>query len=166
MSDNTEMVENNEKIGLGILGAFLFSLIGCALWILLYWINIFPNFCGIIMAVLAILGYKLFTKSKSMKSVVIPFVICIIFLLITCYICLAADVYYAYNGWFETGELSYTVPFSKAFLYAYQFFGDTGVLLAYIKEFGLGLLFCIVGSVLFFVDAVKHKKELKESGAE
>ncbi len=166
MSENTELLEQSEKTGLGVLGAFLFSLIGCALWVVLYWIDIFPNFCGIIIAVLAIFGYKLFTKSKSMKSVIIPLIICAVTVLITCYICLAADVYYAYNGWFETGELSYTVPYSRAFLYAYQFFGDTGVLLAFLKEYGLGILFCLVGSALFIVDAVKYKKKLKESGAD
>lgn len=163
MSGNNDIVKKNEKTAPGIAGAFLFALAGCALWIWFYCIGIIPVFCGIVIAVLAILGYKLFSKGKSKKSIVIPLIVSAVLVLITCYICLSIDIYCGYNGYFMTGELDHTVSYGYALSQTHRFFLNEGIAFEYVIQAVLGMIFCMAGAVPFIVNTAMKNKHKKES---
>ena len=162
MSDNIDFVEEKEKIALGILGAFLLSLIGSLLWVGCYWIDIFPPLCGFATMVFALIGYRLFAKSGSVKSVVFSLLFAIVAVFIGAYFCLAVDVYDAYASWFEAGTVDHAITFWQAISGAYQFLADPSVFSFFIKQLGFGALFSILGSVLFFIDSIRIYNAQKE----
>ena len=156
-----ELSESKEKVALGVLGALLFSLIGCIFWVVLYYYTFFAPICGIAIFVFAIIGYRLFAKKASTKSIVVAFAVAFVAVLVSCYLSLAIDVYYAYQDWYEQGETDLQVSLFQALRYSYQFYADSGVLLSYLKEFGLGMVFCILGAAAFIIDAVKKHRDQK-----
>ena len=162
MSYNNDYLEREENIGTGILGAFLLALIGGLVYVGLYWINLFPPICGVLIIVLAIIGFRLFGKKPSLKSVFISLAVSVFVLVIATYFTLAIDAYYAYADWYANGEADSAITFAQAVLYGYQFLAEPSLFLYYLKQFGLTLLFCFAGSTLFIVDGVKLYKQLKE----
>lgn len=166
MSGNNDIVKKNEKTAFGIAGALLFALAGCALWIWFYCIDIFPVLCGIAIAVLAISGYKLFSKSKSKKSIAIPLIVSAVLVLVACYICLSIDIYCGYNGYFITGELDHTVSYGYALSQTYRFFLNGGIAFEFVIQSVLGMIFCMAGAVPFIVNAAMKNKHKKESAGE
>ena len=57
-----------ENIVAGAVGAFLFSLIGAALYVLIYQANIISGICGLVIFVLASFGYGVFARTKNRSS--------------------------------------------------------------------------------------------------
>lgn len=162
MSYNEELSEQNEKVAAGILGAFLFALIGGALYIALYKIDIFPPVSGMAAIVLSIIGFRLFGKKPSLKSVFVPMLITVVVIVLAIYLTLAWDAYEVYAIWYENGESERSITAGQALLYGYQFLADPGILTYYVKQFGLTFLFCIVGSVLFIIDGIKLYREQRD----
>lgn len=162
MSYSEELSEQNEKVAAGIIGAILFSLIGGALYIALYKIDIFSPVSGIAAVILSIVGFRLFGKKPSLKSVFIPMIITIAVMVLAIYLTLAWDAYSVYAIWYENGEAEHSITAGQALLYGYQFLADPGILAYYIKQFGLTVLFCIVGSVLFIIDGIKLYREQRD----
>ena len=162
MSYNNDYLEREENVGAGVFGAFLLALIGGLVYVCLYWINIFPPIAGILIVVLAIVGFRLFGKQPSLKSVFISLAVSIVVLLIATYFTLAIDAYYAYADWYANGETESQISMAQSVLYGYQFLAEPSLLFYYLKQIGLSLLFCIAGTILFIVDGVKLYKEMKE----
>ena len=162
MSYNEDYSETEENVGLGILGAFLFALIGVIVFVGLYWINIFPPLAGIFTVSMAIVGFRLFAKKPSLKSIFISIVVAIAVAVLAEYITLAVDAYYAYADWYATGEASSPITLGQAFLYGYQFLAEPSILSYYLKEFLLTALFCVLGSALFIADGVKLYRAQKD----
>lgn len=162
MSYNNDYQEREENVGAGILGAFLLALIGGLVYIGLYWINVFPPICGVLIIVLAIIGFRLFGKKPSLKSVFISLAVSFVVLIITIYFTLVIDAYLAYADWYANGETESAISFGQAILYGYQFLSEPSLFLYYLKQFGLAVLFSLAGSTLFIVDGVKLYKQLKE----
>jgi len=163
VSDNADYIDERENYLLGLLGAFLFSLIGGALWVALYYFNFFAWFCGVALVLCAIIGYRVFAKKRSVKGVLIAFGVALFTMVLSQYICLSIDVYYVYNGWYENGETLYGISFLTALKCGYQFLVEPAIAMEYLKGLGLGLVACILGSVLFFIDEIRYYNENKES---
>ena len=150
-----------EKVGAGIVGAFLFALVGGILWFLLYQIGFLAAISGIVGVVCAIKGYSIFAKRESIKGVVISIIATLVVIVIAWYFCLAYDVYKAYQEWFAAGEIDFTITFSEAVSGAYMFLEDSEIALAYFKDLGLGVLLCIIGSVGTIRNALNKAKAEK-----
>lgn len=145
-----------------MLGALLLSTIGGALWVLLFYFNIFHEICGVACVVGAVIGYRLFAKSASLKGVILSIVISIFMLLVASYFSLTLDVYYAYQNWYANGEVAHAIEYYQALSGAYQFLSEPLIALACLKEFGIGILFVLLGSFVFIIDGVRHHKMMKE----
>ena len=67
MNDNikNQQTDVKENVIAGIVGAFLFSLVGGALWFLIYMFGFIAGISGLIGAVCAIKGYAIFAKKYS-----------------------------------------------------------------------------------------------------
>ena len=74
------------------------------------------------------------------------------------YVCLSYDVYLAYQEWYANGEVDYTVTLFEAVANAYIFLNDGEIALAYLKDLGIGLVFCVVGAFGYVKAAVGKAK--------
>ena len=150
-----------ENIVAGIVGAFLFSLAGGALWYILYQIGIIAAISAIVGVVAAIKGYEIFSKGSSLKGIIISVIIAFLVLVVAWYLCLSTDVYNAYKTWYSEGVVDFTLTFPESVKCAYLFLEDTEILVPYIKDLLLGLLFGVVGCIGSVKNALDKEKAKK-----
>ncbi|MBQ2668968.1 MAG: hypothetical protein IJF56_10115 [Clostridia bacterium] len=148
-----------ENVLAGIIGALLFSLAGGALWFILYQVGFLAGISGLVAVICSIKGYALFSKKESLNGVVISIVIAVLMMVLAWYLCLSLDVYRAYQEWYAAGEVDYTITFWEAIRGAYLFLSEGEILLAYLKDLGIGLVLCVVGAYRFVVDAVRRVRQ-------
>ena len=160
MIENTNQLREN--VLAGVIGALLFSLVGGALWFVLYQVGFLAGISGLVGVVCAIKGYTIFSKGESLKGVVIAIVCAVVMMILAWYLCLSMDVYYAYQEWYEAGEVDYTLTFFESVRGAYLFLTDSEILIPYLKDLGFGLVLCVVGAYRFVADAVRKVKQEKE----
>lgn len=121
-----------ENIIAGIVGAFLFSLIGGLLYFIIYQIGFIAGITGLVIFVLANFGYGLFSGRKnSIKGIVVSIICLIVTTLLAEYLCIAYVVFDAYK--------EYDVSFFAAIRSAYYFIIDPEI----------GLLGDVIYDVLF-----------------
>ena len=143
-----------ENILAGIVGAFLFSLVGGIVWYLLYQIGFIAAISGVVGVVCAIKGYSVFGKRESIKGIVLSTVIAFLVIVLAWYICLANDVYLAFKDWYKAGEVDFTLTFFESVRNAHVFLEDTETAIAYFKDLAIGLIFCIVGAFGYVKTAI------------
>lgn len=160
MIENTNQVREN--VLAGTVGALLFSLVGGALWFVLYQVGFLAGISGLVGVICAIKGYAIFSKGESLKGVVIAIICAVVMMILAWYLCLSMDVYYAYQEWYEAGEVDFTLTFFESVRSAYLFLTDSEILLPYLADLGIGLALCVVGAYRFVVDAVRKVKQEKE----
>ena len=151
----------HENVLAGIVGAFLFSLAGGALWFLLYMVGFIAAISGLVGAICAIKGYSVFAKKESVKGIVISVIISLIVMVIAWYFCLAYDIYTVHMEWFEAGEIDFTYTFFESVRVAPIFLEDPTIRGAYVKDLVLGLAFCIIGGGSYVVNKIKNAKAVK-----
>ena len=166
MTENIQITKEKENVLAGAVGALLFSLAGGIVWFLLYQVNFLAGISGIIGVVCAIKGYSLFAKTESLKGVIISIIAAIVVMVLAWYLCLSLDVYNAYQGWFATGELDFTLTFGESVQNAYLFLEDPEIALPYLKDLGIGLLLCVIGAYRSVTNALQRIKQAKEAPAE
>lgn len=161
MSNSIEIPEKENVIA-GTVGALLFALAGGVLWFILYQVGFLAGISGIVAVVCAIKGYSLFAKKESLKGVIIAVVAAIIVIALAWYMCLSMDVYKAYQEWYATGVVDYTVSFWEAVRGAYLFLTESEILASYLLDLGIGLALCCVGAYRSIANAVIRIKQNKE----
>ena len=160
------MDTTRENVISGIVGAFLFALVGGIVWFLFYLINFLSAISGLIGVVLAIKGYKLFAKKESVKGIIIASIVAFLVLVLAWYLCLGKDIFDAYQLWYQNGEIEYTLSYTESLRAAPLFLKDSEVGPAYYKDLAIGLGFALIGSIgtiIAEVKSVKAKKRLVES---
>ena len=150
---------NQENVLAGVVGAFLFSLAGGALWYLLYQVGFLAGISGVVGVFAAVRGYSFFAKGQSVKGVVISIIIAVLVLVIAWYLCLATDVYNVHKEWYEAGEIDYQLSFFESVSLSYTYFSDTEVLMAYLKDLGIGLALCAWASFSSVKNYLKNAKK-------
>ena len=155
--------EVTENVLAGIVGAFLFSLVGGVLWFIIYRIGFIAGISGLIGAICAIKGYFVFSKKESVKGIVISVVIALLVIVIAWYFCLAYDVYDVHKLWFEEGEIDYTLTFFEAVRGSHYYLTDPEIAPAYFGDLAIGLLFCIAGGGSYVVNKIKAAKQGKKA---
>ena len=159
-------VANRENVMAGIVGAFLFSLVGGIAWYLFDLVGVIASFSGLIGVVLAIKGYTLFAKKESVKGIILSSVIAFLVLVLAWYLCFGKDIYDAYQMWYQEGEVDFTLTFSESVRAVPYFLTDPETGPAYVKDLAIGLIFALIGSVGTIMNAVKKlKNSSKISGA-
>ena len=153
-----EQADAKENVVAGIVGAFLFSLAGGALWFGLYMVGFIAGISGIVGAVCAIKGYTVFSKKESVKGIIISVIIALLVIVIAWYFCLAYDVCDAYKMWYEAGDIDYTLTYFESVQVAHYFLADPEIGPAYWGDLGIGLLFCVVGGGSYVVNRIKNAK--------
>ena len=158
ITENRNDVSYRENVIAGIVGAFLFSLVGGLAWFLFYLAGIIAALSGLIGVVLAIKGYKLFAKKESIKGIIIASVIAFAVLVLAWYLCMGKDIYDAYQAWYNEGEINFTLSFSESIKAIPAFLKEPEVGPTYIKDLLFGLGFALVGSIGTIITSVKSVK--------
>ncbi len=155
MVNQPQIEEKEENLWAGIAGAFLFSLAGAAVWILLSMIGFIAAISGAIGVICAIQGYRIFGKKLTKRGVIISAVIALIVLVIAWYGCFAWDYWKAAAEWFENGEIEAKPTFGQCFSTAYLLLEDPDIARSYLLNLGLGLLFAVIGAARYVIVAFK-----------
>ena len=161
---NSNITETKENVLAGAVGAFLFSLVGGILWFVLYQIGFLAAVSGLVGVVCAVKGYTFFAKTKkeSTKCLVISTVIAVLVLAVAWYVCVAYDIYLAYQEWFEAGEVDFTYTFFESIQVVPYFFAEPEVLTAYLGDLLKGLLCAALGVISYLASHEKKKKQQAE----
>ena len=144
----------------GIVGAFLFSLVGGIIWFVIWQLGYLSAISGIIGVICAIKGYAIFAKKESVKGVIISIIVTLIVMVIAWYFCFSMDVYNWYQDGYAEGYIDFTITFGEAFRNAYLFLEDSE---GYIKDLIIGLAFCVIGGIGYVMSAIKRVKAEKEA---
>ncbi len=160
MTNNT--TEMKENILAGAVGAFLFSLVGGILWFVLYQIGYVAAISGLIGVICAVKGYTFFakTKNESKTCLILSVIIAVVVLAISWYLCVGYDIYLVYQEWYEAGEVDFTLNFFESIRAIPLLFEESDILVAYLKDLGLGLLFAVIGVVSYLASREKKMKRL------
>ena len=148
--------QERENVLFGIVGAFLFSLVGGVLWYVLYQVGFLAGISGIVGVICAIKGYSVFAKRESKKGVIFSVIIAALVIVAAWYLCLANDVYVAFQDWYELGEVDYTVTFFEAVRGAYMFLEDPEIATGYFTDLAIGLGLCVLGAARNVIEAFKR----------
>lgn len=147
-----------ENVLAGIVGAFLFSLAGGIIWFVLYQIGFLAAISGIVGVVCAIKGYAIFGKRESVKGIILSTIIAFLVIVIAWYACLSYDMYLAYQDWYANGEVDFTLTIFESVANAYIFLTEPDIALAYFKDLGIGLIFCVAGAFGYVKAAIGKVK--------
>lgn len=148
--------QERENVLFGIVGAFLFSLVGGALWYVLYQVGFLAGISGIVGVICAIKGYSVFAKRESKKGVILSVIIAALVIVAAWYLCLANDVYVAYQEWYAAGEIDFTLTFFESVQYAYLFLEEPEIATGYFTDLAIGLGLCVLGAAHNVIEAFKR----------
>ncbi len=165
VKENAAAVPVRENVIAGLVGAFLFSLAGGAVWYLLYQVGFIAGISGIIGVVCAILGYRVFARKESIKGVIFATIIAALVIVLAWYLCLATDVFKAHKDWYANGEIEYMPTFAECVRYGYTFLEEPEIARAYFADLGIGMLFCIIGAFASVRNAIARVKAEKNAAA-
>lgn len=147
-----EQPDKNGNILAGVVGAFLFALIGGAAYFLIYQLGFIAGISGLIIFVLATFGYGLFSKAKaeSPKAGLIVAVIMTVFMIFAAeYTCLAYEIFDAFKD--------YDITFFDAFRSVPEFLADSEVQTAVIEDLLFAYLFGLAAMISHIVKSRKTK---------
>ncbi len=113
-------IEQKENVLLGIIGAFLFSLVGGVLYIVLSWVGFIAAISGFVAVFCAIKGYSFFGKKESKKGVIISVIVSAIVLVIAWYLGFCIDMINAYEEALKAQGLKFDIGFFE-YLTKYSF---------------------------------------------
>ena len=163
---DNNIAEMKENVLAGTVGAVLFSLVGGILWFVIYQIGYLAAISGLIGIICAIKGYTFFAKTKdeSKLCLIISSIAAVVVLAISWYLCVGYDIYLAYQDWFAAGEVDFMLTFFESVRVIPYFFEDSEILIPYLTDLGLGLLFAAIG--IFSYLSSRKKKRLAAEEAE
>lgn len=148
-----------ENVGLGILGAFLFALVGGVIWFILWQVGYLASISGLVGVICAVKGYGLLAKTKrvSVACIVSAAVSTIVVILLAWYLCAAFDLYKAFEGGIGFFDAVINLPT--------LFAENSEILIGYLKDLGLGLLFAVVGGGAVVSSIIKKQNQQDEAEA-
>ena len=150
----TPDINDNGNVLAGIVGAFLFALIGGALYFLIYQFGFIAGICGLVTFVLANFGYGLFahTKNKlSLVALISSIVMTLLVLLASEYLCISYEIY-------EVFKSEYGISFFDAVRATPEFLAESEVLIGFLKDIGIAYLFTALACGGNVMNVIKARK--------
>ncbi len=142
------VIESSNR-GLGVLGAALGALVGGAVWTGIGCLGFISGWIAVLIFVLALYGYKLFTKKQDLFGNIISAVFCLIVIFPATWAAYAFSVWKALNEGFGSGFSYMEVLFDLgSYMDRYELWGNLGANL--LMGYGFTLLvafFYVIGSI-------------------
>ncbi len=109
----------NRLVPLGVLGAFLFALVGGVVYYVLWSLGIIAALSGIICVICAIKGYELFARRSSKAGITAAVVVAAIVMILSWYFCFCAGLRTFYQTLFDAGEIEYVPSLGACLQYGF-----------------------------------------------
>ena len=133
--------KKHENVIAGIVGAFLFSLIGGGLYFIIYQFGYIAGICGLITVVLATFGYQLFSGVKSsMKGIIIAIITSILAIVAAEYLALSYTIYDEFKALYE-------ISFFDAVRATPDFLAEGEIMAAFLKDLAIAFVLGAVASI-------------------
>ncbi len=143
-----------ENIPAGIVGAFLFSLIGAALYFIIYQIGYIAGICGFLIVILAGFGYQLFSgKKNSLIGIITSVVMLLVMIPLAEYVSLGYAVYDAFGA-----DPELAISFFDAMRIVPEVTTEMELWPDVLKEIGIGYLLGILASASNISVALRNRK--------
>lgn len=133
----------------GAVGAFLGSLIGVVLWVIIYQLGYIAAIAGFVLVIFSIKGYELFSKKMNILGVIISVSISAIMLYFAQNVCLAIEIQKAF------GE-TYGLGFFDSFKLISEFLKEPEVKSGFFSDLGIGYFLMAVGSIGTIINVIRH----------
>ena len=98
---------SDKLVPLGVLGAFLFALVGGVVYYVLWSLNIIAALSGIICVICAIKGYEIFARESSKTGIIAAVVVSAVVMILAWYYCYCTDMQAYYQGLFDAGKVDF-----------------------------------------------------------
>lgn len=152
------MPEHPEHVLAGVIGAFLFSLLGGGLYFLIYQLGFLAGICGLAIIALSVLGYQIFSGRKnSMKGVITAIIMMIIVIFLAEYLCVSYEIYSVFQ------EEGYVVSFFSIVRTMPEFLTDPDLLRAVVFDLVLAYLLSAVAAFTYIRNALKTSRAIKKT---
>ncbi len=149
-------INDNGNVITGIVGAFLFSIIGGVLYFILYQFGFIAGICGFIMFALAKFGYGLFAKTKNKNStagLISAIVSTILMIFLAEYFCLSFEIYNLYNS------EGFDITILDAVVNTPLFLEDTEIKKAVLFDLLIAYGLSFIATIRDIMDIVKARKQ-------
>lgn len=144
----------SENILAGIVGAFLFSIIGGLLYFVIYQAGIIAGICGLVIFVLANFGYGLFAKTKnkaSMVGLIASIVAMVVMIYAAEYFCISFEIFQVYK---DQG-----ITIFDAIRVTPEFLAEPEIGEAVAEDLVYAYIFGFVATISNIVNLVKERKK-------
>lgn len=145
--NQTQTREQKSNLIPGLVGAFLGTLIGVALWILLSRLGIIAGVAGLVMGVCAMKGYELMGKQLDRKGVIS----CIVLLIVMIYF--SNKLAWSIDGYLALKEYDWT--FGEVFQNLSIILAESDLTGSYFRDLGLGFLLTAAASFSSIINAFR-----------
>lgn len=149
--DYAQLAVKNKKgnVITGLVGAFIGSLIGVALWVIVYALGYIATICGIVLAVCIVKGYEMLGGKLNKTGIIITVLMTIFMVYVANYLSYGYEVYSAFKD-MENIDIFQAVRLVKPMLSEYD-----DVKRSFIADLALGYVFTSIGTISVFVSAYK-----------
>lgn len=145
--------KGNGNIIAGVVGAFLFSLIGGLLYFAIYQCGYIAGIVGLVIFVLANFGYNLFSKNKgSIAGLVVSIIVTVVMIFLAEYFCLSFEIY-------QTFKTEADITFFDAVRATPDFLSEPEVSKAFLGDLAIAYIFSFIASIGSIINIVKARKK-------
>lgn len=138
MNEFNNTTNNPGRFILGVIGAFIGSLVGVAVWILLYQIGFIAGISGVVMTICALWCYEKLAGKQDKKGVIVTLIVIIIMGFAANFICYGIEIYKAFK---EDG-----ITIIDGIKYVPEFLKYDDIKRDFIIDLLMGYAFCLFGS--------------------
>ena len=137
----------------GIVGAFLFALIGGILYFIVYQVGYIAGICGLVMFVLANYGYHLFAKGEkdTVTGLVTAVIMTVVVIFLAEYLSLSYEIYTVFHEDFD-------ITIFDAIRATPDFLTDPDIMGSVGKDLMMAYGFSVIGIIGNFANRRKAKK--------
>ena len=145
----------------GVVGAFLFALIGGLLYFIIYQVGYIAGICGLVIFILANYGYHLFAKGEkdSLTGLIIAVVITVLVIFLAEYLSLSYEIFTVFRD-------EYDITIFDAIRATPDFLSDPEIMGPVAKDLLMAYGFSIIGIISNFANRRKAKKQAAQKEAE
>lgn len=135
----------------GLVGAFLGSLVGVVLWLVVYKLGYIAGISGAVMVICAMMGYNKFGKKLDLKGIIICVVLCIGMIYISERLSVSMELYQ------EFSDYGYDVSFFDCYKSMYDVLDAADTMSSFWGELAVGYLLFVVASVSYIINSIRTR---------
>ena len=153
----THECASDRLVPLGVLGAFLFALVGGVTYYVLWTLGIIAALSGIICVICAIKGYEIFARESSKTGIIAAVVVSAVVMILAWYYCYCTDMQAYYQGLFDAGEVDFVPSMGVCLQYGFL---DLPANLGYVVDLILSLAMGGVGCWGYITYVLRRQEDM------